>query len=498
MRTSGPMLLLDRLPFTENTNLIKFQRIVFFVCLLYAGPSWARVFLEWTQNVVPPAKELGVNDLAIPWAPERVALIRAATAHGYHVYIDCPLEEAAGVASSAARHGAAGIIVNPGDAQLPAAERAVRKLRAAHPKIIFLLLNPNAIQPQMKGTLVISRDGVLQVTSPTAQPWLDTNLALIRLEQAFRPAQVPLYTFNWNLAGATRQEGPEVGDYELAVAEAGGFKADLILSLHENLQSGLARHDEKALASWKEIVIYLNFYASARDNLVPEANVAVISDEDPQSFEPVNLLARHNIGVRVLRPSQVTESSLKNFDVAIVFPNLSPQLVQTISQFAESGRAAVVVNVGGKPYPWHSSKGIPNGTVSVSYPVRKGRVIELREPVSDPETFARDVRGLIDNARMKISLWNALTTIGVLYQGANGSKIVELLNYSEDPLEVQIRVKGVFPQVRFESPEGGCCEPINPVIRDGFTEFQIPSLKISGRVHLEQNKSARIMATPGT
>ena len=492
------MLLHQRLEFTENTNLIKLQRIVLFICVLYAAPGSARVFLEWTQNVVPPSKKLGVNEIAIPWAPERLALIRAAAAQGYHVYIECTPQEAAGLASSAARYGAAGIIVNPGDAQLPSAERAVRKLRAAHPKIVFLLLNPNAIQPQMKGTLVINRDGVLQVTSPTAQPWLDTNLALIRLEQTFRPAQVPLYTFNWNLAGATRQEGPEVGDYELAVAEAGGFKADLILSLHENLQSALARNDEKALAVWKEIVKYLHFYASAPGNLVPEANVAVISDEDPQSFEPVNLLARHNIGVRVLRPNQVTEGSLKKFDVAIVFPDISPQLVQTISKYAASGGTAVLANVSRKSYPWHSEKAIENGAASVSYPVEKGRVVELREPVSDPETFARDVRGLIDNAKMKISLWNALTTVGVLYQETNGSKMVELLNYSEDPLEVQIRVKGVFPQVRFESPEGGCCQPINPVIRDGFTEFQIPSLKISGRVHLEQNKSARIMATPGT
>jgi hypothetical protein len=493
------MLLLERLVFTENTNLIKFQRAIFFICVLYAAPSWARIFLEWTQNVVPPSKELGVNELAIPWGPERLALIRAAAAQGYHVYIDCTLGEAAGLASSAARYGAAGIIVNPGDAQLPSAERAVLKLRAAHPKFTFLLLNPNAIQPHMKGTLVINRDGVLQVTSPTAQPWLDTNLALIRLEQAFRPAQVPLYTFNWNLDGATRQQGPEVGDYELAVAEAGGLKADLILSLHENLQSGLARNDEKALARWKEIVKYLHFYASAPDNLVPEANVAVISDEDPQSFEPVNLLARHNIGMRVLRPNQVSESSLKNFDVAIVFPNLSPQLVQTISQFAASGRTAVLVNVSRKFYPWHSGKAIENGAASVSYPVEKGRVVELCEPVSDPETFARDVRGLIGSASIRISLWNALTTVGVLYQEAsNGSKIVELLNYSQDPLEVQIRVKGVFPQVRYESPEGGCCESIDPVLRDGFTEFQIPSLNISGRVHLEQGKSARIIATPGT
>jgi hypothetical protein len=467
--------------------LTKPQRIIFFICVLYAAPSWARVFLEWTQNVVPPSKTLGINELVIPWEPKRLAVIQSARAQGYHVYIECNLEDATGLARSAARYGAAGIIVNPGDAQLASANRGVRKLRAAHPKTAFLLLNPNAIQPQMKGTLVIKRDGVLQVTSPTAQPWLDTNLALIRLEQAFRPSQVPLYEFNWNLAGATPQQGPEVADYELAVAEAGAFKADLILALYESLQSGLTRNDEKAWTAWREIRKYLLFYANAQHNLLPEANVAVISDDDPQSFEPVNLLVRHNIGMRVLRANQVSESSLKNFDVAIVFSNPSPQLVQAISQFAASGSTAVLVNVSRKSYPWHSSKGIENGAASVSYPVAKGRVVELREPVSDPETFARDIRGLIDNVKIKISLWNALTTVGVLYREAsNGSRTVELLNYSEDPLEVQVRVKGVFPQVWYESPESGCCKFIDPVIRDGFTEFQIPSLKISGRVHLSR------------
>ena len=436
---------------------------------------------------MPPAKALGVTELVVQWGPDKVPAIQNAAKQGYRVYVESRVQEAPGIANSVLRYGATGIILNPGDNSLSSTDRVVQKLRADHPNLIVLLLNPNAIQPQMKGTLVIKRDGVLQVTSPTAQPWLDTNLALIRLEQAFRPAQVPLYTFNWNLANTTRQQGPEVVDYELAVAEAGAFKADLILTLHESLQSGLTRNDEKAADTWRKIGKYLHFYEDPPHILIPEANVAVISDDNPLSFEPVNLLARHNIGVRVLRPNQVSESSLKNFDVAIVFPNLGPQLVQAISRFAASGRTAVLMNVSKVSYPWHSSKGVQNGSVSVSYPVEKGHIVELRESVSDPETFARDVRGLIENARIKISLWNALTTVGVLYQEAsNGSKILELLNYSEDPLEVQIRVKGVFPKVRYESPEGPCCESIAPTIRDGFTEFQIPSLKISGRVYLSR------------
>ena len=126
-RTPGPILQHKQLRFTEHTNLTKPQRIIFFICVLYAAPGWARVFLEWTQNVVPPSKTLGINELVIPWEPKRLAFIQSARARGYHVYIECNLEEAASLASSAARYGAAGLIVNAGDAQLQSAERAMRK-----------------------------------------------------------------------------------------------------------------------------------------------------------------------------------------------------------------------------------------------------------------------------------------------------------------------------------------------------------------------------------
>ena len=425
-------------------------------------------------------------------------MIRGAVAQGYRVFVECSPEKAAAVAGSAGKSGATGIVVDPGDEDVAVVERAVRKYRAAHPKVRFLIVNQKAVQPQMKGTLVISRDGVLQVTSPTAQPWVDTNLALVRIEQEMRPAQTPLYTFNWNLTGPGKQ-GPDVPDYALAVAEAGAFGADVILSTDEGLQVGLAKNDERAWATWKQITAYLRFYSDARRDWVPEANVAVVADADPETFEPINLLARHNIGVRVVRPSQATESNLRDVDVMIVLQHPSARLEQTISQFAASGRTVVLVNDQGATYSWHAENASKNGDASVSYARGKGQIIELTSAISDPETFARDVRRLIDNAKIKMSLWNALTTVGVLYREPHGSnKVVELVNYAADALEVQVRVKGVFRTIRYESPEGGCCVSLTPVVRDGFTEFTVPSLKISGRVHLEEPGSEKIISKPQT
>jgi protein-tyrosine-phosphatase len=474
------------------------RRLIPLILILLPSIAAAKVFVRWTRDVVPPAKVLGISELVVPWAPERVTLLKTAATQGYRVYVESTLQQAADIASVVQKYGATGIIVNPEDATLASVERAVQKLRAIHPKLVFRLVNPNAIQPQMKGTLVINKGGVLQVTSPTAQPWLDTNLALVKLEQAFRPAQVPLYSFNWNLMGAGQQQGPDLSDYALAVGESGAFEADLILSLHDALQRGLAQNDPKAWAIWKPITNYLHFYPQNPRHLIPEVNVAVISDENPESFEAINLLARHNIGVRVLRSNQISESSLQPYDVVIVFPSLSRRLIEAIAHLAANGRTAVLVNPRQGSYPWRSSKGVKTDEASVSYARGKGKIIELGLPISDPETFAVDVRRLIDNSRIQISLWNALTTVGVLYREPRGNnKIVELVNYAADPVEVQIRVKGVFPVIRYESPEVGCCNSINPVIRDGFTEFAVPSLTISGRVHLEKS-SPPLKAAPRT
>jgi hypothetical protein len=446
---------------------------------------WGKVMLRWTQGEVPPAMELGVRDLVISCDGDHGEFIRTAVSQGYRLYVECSPEKAGTAATAAAKAGASGIVVDPGDEEMAAVERSVNQLRAEHAKFPFVIVNQRAVQPQMKGTLVISRDGVLQVTSPTAQPWVDTNLALVKIEQAVHPGERPLYTFNWHAPGPGRRQGPEVSDYQLAVAEAGAFGADVILSVDEGLQAGLVKNDEQARATWKEIGTYLRFYPAAAHGLIAEANVGVIANDDQETFEPINLLARHNIGVRVMRPRQATETSLRGMDLMIVLLSPDARMVQGISQFAASGKTVVLVNDKGTSFPWHSANANRNGDASVTYARGKGQIIELTAAIADPETFARDVRRLIDNAKIQMSLWNALTTVGVLYREPQGSgKVVELVNYAADPLEVQVRVKGLFPAIRYESPERGCCVSLAPFMRDGFTEFSVPALGIAGRVHL--------------
>ena len=91
----------------------------------------------------------------------------------------------------------------------------------------------------------------------------------------------------------------------------------------------------------------------------------------------------------------------------------------------------------------------------------------------------------MDRHKLLISLWNALTTLAVPYGEAGSHEtVVELVNYAQEPLDVQVQLAGSFSSAEYESPERGCCQSLKTTLRDGFTEFVVPELKIGGRVHL--------------
>lgn len=442
------------------------------------------MFIRWTYPDVPPAKILGLNDLVISWNDGALSLLESGHKQGYHVYLEATPQQAS-AAAEAGKNIAAGVLLKISPSEQTDVDASLQTLRSLYPKLTFLVLNPGK-QPQMRGTLVLNKNGILEVSSPTAQPWLDTNLALVRIEQALHPRQVPLYSFEWELTDSLQKaQGPHVEDYLLAVAEAAAFHADLVLSLHENLQKALAQNDADGMNLWKQMQGYLEFYSRSKEPVEPAGNIGVLAGDYKKSYEPINLLARHNIPFRILRPTDLAADRLKEFDMLVVLAS-PPQNIKSITDFAARGGTAILVDLPG-PYPWQSSRRVQSGDHWVAYAVGKGRVIELSEPIPDPETFAQDLRRLIDKQKVLISLWNALTTVAVPYRKPHdGLTMLELINYAEDPLRVQVRVKGSFHSIRYATPERGCCESLTPVQHDGFTEFVIPALRIGGRVHLKE------------
>jgi protein-tyrosine-phosphatase len=213
--------------------------------------------------------------------------------------------------------------------------------------------------------------------------------------------------------------------------------------------------------------------------------VAVIVDQLDPSDEVANLLSRHNIPFELFTAADLKTEELKGFDVVIVFAKPDAETVDRIKNLATAGATVVAVDARGK-YSWQSSQPAQVNEHTTSYQVGNGKVLELAEPVSDPETFAQDIRRLLGKRNALLSLWNGLTTIAVPYKDRGARMtLLELVNYAGDPLRLQVQVKGSFATIRYETPEHGCCESLEPVKHDGFTEFVLPEIRIAGRVYLE-------------
>ncbi|MGH9449713.1 MAG: hypothetical protein ACRD11_04150 [Terriglobia bacterium] len=446
---------------------------------------------------MPPAKSLGVVDVVI--SASQGSLLQTAKKQGYRVYVEVDPERANAEAKASSKMGLSGLIIGyaagpEGSTSTPAAqdgsaEALIKRLRSAYPSLDVRLLQPGGKQPQMRGTMVLGKNRVFQVSSATHQPWIDSNVALIRFERAYDPGEKPLFDFKWDLVDSVEQRyGPPPEAYELAVAEAGAFHADVILPLHRHFQDGLAEGKPQAWKAWSGILRTIRFCAQDSDHsgqvdhLV--ANVGVFTGDYANSYEEVNLMARHNIPYRVLPPRELTADHLHGMAMIVVFSPLDRAAEDAVQQVAENGGAAVLVGQQGN-FPWHTSPPARKNDESAVYKVGSGKIVEVSTPILNPEPFAKDVWRLLSPPDRELTLWNALTTLAAAYETKDASTVqINLVNYSLTPLRVQARVKGTFSRIRVATPGRGCCVSLAPVVSDGFTGFVVPEFRVGARVDL--------------
>lgn len=469
-------------------------KIVLLIIVSLVSPSaGAHVFIRWTESSIPPAKALGVQNLVITWTAPDNPLFQAAKRQGYRVYAEVTPAQAAAADRASKSEGLAGIIVAaPGSAPehigAGSPDELIKSLRAEFPSLDVRLLEPGGKQPQMRGGIVVGKNGVLGVSSPTRQPWIDSNVALVRFARVYHPGEAPLIDFTWNLIDPTEQQyGPPAVDYEIAIAEAASFHTDLILPIHKNLQKDLTQGNPQGWKTWDGILRYLRFYQPiAVNRTVPLlSNVGFITNDYDASYEAANLMARHNIPFDVMMPGALTSKRLKDMALVVIFGPLDTAAIGRVKNFAANGGTAVLVGQPGK-YPWSSLQPASKNEDTAVYLTGKGKIVEIAEPITDPEAFAKDVWRLLGTPQRQLSLWNALTTLAAAYQVGGFSLRLNLVNYSGNPLRVQTRVKGAYSAVSYETPERGSWAPLKPVEQDGFTEFIVPNFLVGARVRLSE------------
>ena len=466
----------------------------FCVCLLSViawvnvAPAAGKVLLRVAAGPLPPAKAIGVSEIVLHWPVRNASSLANLRALGFRVFLEAGSNDLAAAAIAAEHANLAGVIVDYMSSDTTAGNENFSSAKSAHPELLFRFLIPGGKQPQMRGRIVIDRNGILQVSSPSSQPWLDTNLAAVKLAATFHPDDVPvLYDFHWDLSDAVHKElGPNAGEYALAISEADAIRADVLVDIPEPLQEALVAKQPAAWTLWNQVKQYIAFSsAAATDRMRPVANMGIVTCDERINYEAVNLSARHNLPSDIVRPQQLNAEHLNRWNALVVFCAPGDPKIGLFNDFAKRGGVVLMVNQRGD-YPWHSNPPARQDEHSATFTVGSGEIVELREPVTDPESFARDLRRLIGAERSELSLWNSLTTLVTGHRlESTGETILNVINYADLPDNVQLQVKGRFASVQLETPEAGCCVTLQSFTRGDFTEFTIPRLVVAARVHLK-------------
>jgi hypothetical protein len=405
----------------------------------------AEIFIRWDQDRIPPPQALGISTVVVP--ASRPNAVRQALDRGYRVYLEI---DAADGGAFTPIDRVAGVIVK---GALPSEQLA--RIAARQPGPVRVADNRGK-WPHIRTNWVTRNKDVLQVTNRSAQPWLETNEALIRIAAGPAPAAARpvLLTYAWQpVTVADLDQGPRLENYLVAMAEAGSFGADLLLPLHERFERALNDGSPEARADWDEMRRSIEFYAwNVPGPHRPLANVGVVTADPMRSFEVFNLLARHNLPFVPIAPAAVASARFTDLDLVIVLDDLDEAARRRVTEFANSG-----------------------GTVS-----------DRKVAPPDPNAFALEMRQRLGADRRLVDVWNGITVLVAPFAAPAGDGMVlTAINYAAQPLPIQVRVRGTFSAVQYEAPgQRAVLLPFEH--RNGGTEFVLPALRIGARVFLNR------------
>ena len=359
------------------------------IAWLNVAPAAGKVLLRVAAGPLPPAKAMGVSELVLHWPVHDAASLAKLRALGFRVFLEAGSNDLVAAAIAAERANLAGVIVDHTSSDAAPNNETFRSTKAAHPKLLFRFLISGGKQPQMRGRLVVDRDGILQVSSPSSQPWLDTNLAVVRLAETFHPDEAPvLYDFHWDLSDAVHKEhGPSADEYALAISEAEAIRAEVIVDVPESLQEALVANQPAAWTLWNQVKQYIAFSsAAAADGMRPIANMGIITCDDQTNYEAVNLLARHNLTLETVRPQDLNAERLNRWNALVVFCAPRNPEIGLFNDFAKRGGIVVLVNQRGD-YLWHSNTPARQDEHSATFAVGSGEIVELARTGNRSRSF---------------------------------------------------------------------------------------------------------------
>jgi hypothetical protein len=305
---------------------------------------------------------------------------------------------------------------------------------------------------------------------PSGTPWIDTNTGFVRSVRAFGHDAIwlgnrpPENTINTGMR------------YLQAICDAAIAGARWVVALDHDFTGRLARGDAHALADWKKIGEYLNYFESHPEwrQLQPYGKLAVVQDPDSGALLSggiLDMIAARHTPVRAIPRQKLTPEALAGASMAVNVDatKLTPDEKQVLQTFTRKGGTVLT--------------GPPGWTA----PLPAGDSITLEKAELDRiNDIWHDVQSMIGRKNLGARLFNVSAMLSNLEATSDGKQVlVHLVNYSSYPIDnVTVHVLGNYKHARFYEP-GSAPKDVAVYETEEGTGVDLEEVGVCGTVVLE-------------
>jgi hypothetical protein len=316
--------------------------------------------------------------------------------------------------------------------------------------------------------------------SPSAEPWIDSNLWLVQSAGATRGSG-PI----WLMQALPAQAAPH--EYLRAIADAAAAGGRWVVALGDDLRHGLRSKQADAAGTWRQVSEFLRFQQDHAEwfRYPPLATAAFVQDsagaDRDTSATNLRLTVRARVPVRVVERARLDAAALAGVRAVHAIDVAEPTALErkVLAGFAEGGGVLLAGP------SWHDAP-VPAGQDVLVVPSGKGRLAVAREGL-DPSELARSLVDLLGRDALGVRLFRASAVLGHASVSDTGREaLVHLVNYASYPAEsMLVRVNGDFQNVRLYTP-GSAPQALALDRAGGRVEVRVERLPVYGILRFER------------
>jgi len=372
-------------------------------------------------------------------------------------------------------------VVLEGDFPASAVERVRDSLGASKATVVEMLprrsLHPGeskgitaTYQAVWPGIRVQEDDGATRA-GPTGSPWINTNTGFLLFVRAATSGPA------WIGNSPPEKRVVTVDDYLHAICDAATLGARWVLSFDSNFRGRLLKREEKALADWKRIALYLKYFEDHKEwrTLPTQGRMVVLQDADSGALltgSILDMFATKRAPVRVVPRAQLSETALRGATMVVNLEDdlLAPPQKAVVKQHTAAGNVLIT-----NP-PEFTPPALHGDSITVD-----------EKEVGRIEDIWNGINNSVWHANMRLRLFNVASMLSnVLAEPGGNRLILHLVNYSGFPVEnITVRYPGKLKSAKLLTPESAM-RPLGTYVSTEDTELEIEKVGTLATLILEQ------------